>query len=191
MSPMAETELPPEGESPSLLIVDDDRVLRVRLARAFRDRGFEVRTAEDYASAMAMAREDSPEMAVVDLRMPGRSGLELVRDLKDLDPSTLVVVLTGYGSIATAIEAVRIGATYYVQKPADADDVLAAFERGQAPPLEGAATEYTPPSLARAEWEHISRVVSDCGGNISEAARRLGIHRRSLQRKLQKYPPKE
>jgi two-component system response regulator RegA len=188
---MAETELPPEGESPSLLIVDDDRVLRERLARAFRDRGFEVRTAEDYDSAMALAREDSPEMAVVDLRMPGRSGLELVRDLKELDPATHVVVLTGYGSIATAIEAVRIGATYYVQKPADADDVLAAFERGQAPPLEGAATEYTPPSLARAEWEHISRVVSDCGGNISEAARRLGIHRRSLQRKLQKYPPKE
>jgi len=182
---------PAAGEGQSLLIVDDDRILRERLARAFAERGFEVRTAEDYDSAMATATQDSPEMAVVDLRMPGRSGLELVRDLKALDPATRVVVLTGYGSIATAIEAVRIGATYYVQKPADADDVLAAFERGASPPLEGAATDYTPPTLARAEWEHINRVMSDCGGNVSEAARRLGIHRRSLQRKLQKYPPRE
>jgi two-component system response regulator RegA len=180
-----------ESQAPSLLIVDDDEVLRERLARAFRDRGFDVRTASSYDAALAEARADSPEMAVVDLRMPGRSGLELVRDLKSLDPATRIVVLTGYGSIATAIEAMRVGATYFVAKPADADDLLAAFERGEAPPLEGARTEYVPPSLARAEWEHISRVVSDCGGNISEAARRLGIHRRSLQRKLQKYPPRE
>ena len=180
-----------ESENLSLLIVDDDEVLRERLARAFRERGFEVRTASDYDGALAQARADSPEMAVVDLRMPGRSGLEVVRDLKAFDPSTRIVVLTGYGSIATAVEAMRIGATYYVAKPADADDVLAAFERGDAPPLEGANTEYVPPSLARAEWEHINRVMSDCGGNISEAARRLGIHRRSLQRKLQKYPPRE
>jgi two-component system, response regulator RegA len=179
------------SEGFSLLLVDDDRILRERLARAFSDRGFDVRTAGDYDEAMERARDDSPEMAVVDLRMPGRSGLELVRDLKALDPATRIVVLTGYGSIATAIEAMRIGATYYVNKPADADDVLAAFERGEAPPLEGASTEYTPPSLARAEWEHINRVMSDCGGNVSEASRRLGIHRRSLQRKLQKYPPKE
>ena len=176
---------------PSILIVDDDAVLRERLARAFRDRGFEVQTAADYEEAIARASEESPEMAVVDLRMPGRSGLELVRDLRALDPATRIVVLTGYGSIATAVEAMRVGATYFVAKPADADDVLAAFERGEAPPLEGASTEYVPPSLARAEWEHINRVISDCGGNISEAARRLGIHRRSLQRKLQKYPPKE
>lgn len=179
------------GEGFSLLLVDDDRILRERLARAFRERGYDVRTAGDYDEAMALARGDSPEMAVVDLRMPGRSGLELVRDLKGVDPATRIVVLTGYGSIATAIEAMRIGATYYVNKPADADDILAAFERGESPPLEGAATEYAPPSLARAEWEHINRVMSDCGGNISEASRRLGIHRRSLQRKLQKYPPKE
>lgn len=180
-----------DGQKPSILIVDDDAVLRERLARAFRERGFEVRTACDYDAAIAEARADSPEMAVVDLRMPGRSGLELVRDLKALDAATRIVVLTGYGSIATAIDAVRIGATYYVNKPADADDVLAAFERGDSPPLEPASTEYVPPSLARAEWEHINRVVADCGGNISEAARRLGIHRRSLQRKLQKYPPRE
>lgn len=130
-------------------------------------------------------------MAIIDLKMPGKNGLELLQDIKDHDETTKVVVLTGYGSIATAIEAVRLGATYYVPKPADADDILAAFERGEAPPLQAAETDYRAPSLARAEWEHINRVLSDCGGNISEAARRLNIHRRSLQRKLQKYPPRE
>jgi two-component system response regulator RegA len=176
--------------SPSILIVDDDEVFRTRLARAFRDRGYDVRAAADHGEAIAAAREDSPEMAVVDLRMPGPSGLELVRDLKALDPATRIVVLTGYGSIATAIEAVRIGATYYLPKPADVDDILAAFARGEAPPLDPPPSDYAAPSLARAEWEHISRVLSDCGGSISEAARRLGLHRRSLQRKLQKYPPR-
>jgi two-component system, response regulator RegA len=175
--------------TPSLLIVDDDEAFRTRLARAFSERGYDVRAADGYAQALELARADSPEMAIVDLRMRGPSGLELVRDLKALDPSTRILVLTGYGSIATAIEAVRIGATYYLAKPADVDDILAAFARGAAPPLEPPASAYTPPSLARAEWEHISRVLSDCGGSISEAARRLGLHRRSLQRKLQKYPP--
>ena len=130
-------------------------------------------------------------MALVDLRMPGRSGLELVRELHAIDPVTKIIVLTGYGSIATAIEAMRLGAAYYLSKPADADDVLAALARSDAPPLEPARADYVAPSLARAEWEHINRVLADCAGNISEAARRLGIHRRSLQRKLQKYPPTE
>jgi two-component system response regulator RegA len=176
---------------PSLLIVDDDRVLRERLARAFRDRGFEVSTADGFEQALLLAREESPEMAIIDLRMPGRSGLELVRELHELDPQTRIVVLTGYGSIATAVEAVRLGAANYLAKPADVDDLLAAFARGDAPPLVATEIDYAAPSLARAEWEHINRVLADCGGNISEAARRLGIHRRSLQRKLQKYPPKE
>jgi two-component system response regulator RegA len=175
--------------APSLLIVDDDEVFRTRLARAFAERGYDVRAASGHAEALALARDESPEMAIVDLRMPGPSGLELVRDLKTLDPSTRILVLTGYGSIATAIEAMRIGATYYLPKPADVDDILAAFARGEAPPLDPPPSEYAAPSLARAEWEHISRVLSDCGGSISEAARRLGLHRRSLQRKLQKYPP--
>lgn len=174
---------------PSLLIVDDDRVFRERLARAFRDRGFDVRTAGGAEEAMTLARDDPPELALVDLRMPGRTGLELLRELLALDPTTKVVMLTGWGSIATAVEAVRLGATNYLAKPADADDVLAAFARGDAPPLEPLPATYEAPSLARAEWEHINRVLSDCGGNISEAARRLRIHRRSLQRKLQKYPP--
>jgi two-component system response regulator RegA len=176
--------------APSILIVDDDHVLRERLARAFRDRGYDVRTADGTDAAVAAAREDSPELAVVDLRMPGAGGLELVRELRTLDPATRIVVLTGYGSIATTIEAMRLGATYYLPKPADVDDILAAFARGEAPPLAPAADLLAEaPTLARAEWEHINRVLADAGGNVSEAARRLGLHRRSLQRKLQKYPP--
>lgn len=173
----------------SLLIVDDDEPWRRRLERAFRERGFEVRSAGNYDDALELARVDSPEMAVVDLRMPGRSGLEVVRDLHEIDPHTRILVLTGYGSIATAIDAVRLGATNYLPKPADIDEILAAFDKGEAPPLSPPEPEFEAPSLARAEWEHINRVLADCSGNISEAARRLGIHRRSLQRKLQKYPP--
>lgn len=181
----------PAEQKPSMLIVDDDEVYRNRLARAFVDRGYDVRTAQDYDTAVAAAQHESPEFAVVDLKMPGKSGLELVKALVEIDPSTKSVVLTGYGSIATAIDAVRLGATYYLSKPADADDIVRAFARADAPPLEPPTDgeDFKAPSLARAEWEHINRVLSDAGGNISEAARRLGIHRRSLQRKLQKYPP--
>lgn len=176
-------------DQPSILLVDDDEVFRRRLARAFDERGYDTRVAVDYDQAVASARGDSPELAVVDLRMPGRSGLELVQALKEIDAATKIVVLTGYGSIATAVDAIRLGATHYLAKPADADDIEAAFARGESPPLAPPEPGYQAPSLARAEWEHINRVLSDCGGNISEAARRLGIHRRSLQRKLQKYPP--
>jgi two-component system response regulator RegA len=176
-------------ERPSILLVDDDEVFRRRLARAFEDRGYDVQTAGSYDEAIAVARSESPEHAVVDLRMPGRSGLELIQALTENDPATRIVVLTGYGSIATAIDAVRLGAAHYLPKPADADDIVAAFARADAPPLAPPEPDYQAPTLARAEWEHINRVLSDCAGNISEAARRLGIHRRSLQRKLQKYPP--
>ena len=178
-----------ESTKPSMLVVDDDEVFRERLAAALDKRGYEVRTAADADAAMELARQESPEHAVVDLRMPGRSGLELVRDLKELDPATKVVVLTGYGSIATATDAMRLGATHYLPKPANADEVVAAFRKDEQPPLAALDTHPQAPSLARAEWEHINRVLADAGGNISEAARRLGIHRRSLQRKLQKYPP--
>jgi two-component system response regulator RegA len=171
-----------------LLLVDDGEVFRERLARAFRERGFAVRTAGNYDDAMASAREHAPQLAVIDLRMPGRGGLELLRELKQLDPSIHVLVLTGYGSIATAVEAVRLGAINYLPKPADADDILAAFRRAGTAADEPATGEAAP-TLARAEWEHIHRVMADCGGNISEAARRLGIHRRSLQRKLRKRAP--
>ena len=140
-------------------------------------------------TALDAARSDPPEYALVDLRLGTRSGLEVVRGLADLDAATAIVVLTGYGSIATALEAVRLGATHYLTKPADVDDVLAAFARGAGGPVvaSDAAPDSTP-TLARVEWEHINRVLSDCGGNVSQAARILGIHRRSLQRKLAKYP---
>ena len=180
----------PFFEGATLLLVDDDERLRERLARAFENRGLVVSTACDYASALALAEKDAPELAVVDLRMPGPSGLELLRALKALDPATRIVVLTGYGSIATTIDAMRLGAIYYLQKPADADDILAAFERGEAPPLEAVTNEVEPPSLERVKWEHVSRVLTDCGGNVSEAARKLRLHRRSLQRMLQKFPPR-
>jgi two-component system response regulator RegA len=177
------------SDAPSILIVDDDANLRDRLARAFLGRGFDVLTAGDCDAAIAVARDASPEMAVIDLRMPGRSGLELLRELKTLDEQTKIVVLTGYGSIATAIDAMKLGAVYYLPKPADADDILSAFARGQSPPLEAGEHDFAVPSLERLKWEHINIVLADCGGNVSEAARRLNMHRRSLQRILQKYPP--
>ena len=173
----------------SVLVVDDDEVFRMRLARALEDRGLAVTTAGDHASALAEARRDSPELAVVDLKMPGRSGLEVVRDLRALDAGTRVLVLTGYGSIATAVEAIKMGAVHYLPKPADCDEILAALGVTAGDAGGPAGEPATTPTLARAEWEHIQRVLTDCGGNISEAARRLGIHRRSLQRKLGKYPP--
>lgn len=174
----------------SVLVVDDDTTFRTRLVRAFETRAFEVRSAGDVPTAIALARDESPEMAVVDLRMPTGSGLDLVRELKAIDPATNIVVLTGYGSIATALEAVRLGATHYLTKPADVDDILAAFARAHRPPqpVTVAMTDHEVPSLARMEWEHINRVLTDCGGNITQAARLLGLHRRSLQRKLFKYP---
>lgn len=174
----------------SILVVDDDDLLRQQLARAFERRGLEVRTAANFAEAKQRICEESPELAVVDLKMPDGSGLRLLEMLHQVDPTTKSVMLTGYGSIATAIDAVRLGATYFLQKPADADEILNVFLRGDGPAVD---TEGAPkaPSLARAEWEHINRVLNDCGGNISEAARRLGLHRRSLQRKLQKFPPRE
>ncbi|MEO5896425.1 MAG: response regulator [Vicinamibacterales bacterium] len=166
----------------TLLIVEDDTPLRDRLVRAMRDRGFDASGVPDLASAVAAARQESPELALVDLRLPGESGVTLIRELKQLDPSTVVVVLTGYGSIATAVESIKLGAASYLTKPADADQIVAAFDGA---PLDD-HTEV--PSLNRVEWEHIQRVLADCGGNVSRAARALGIHRRSLQRKLSKNP---
>jgi two-component system response regulator RegA len=175
-------------EKRTILVVDDDDVFRNRLVRAFEERGFEARGAESAAAALTAASTDSPELAVVDLRMPDRSGLDVVRELKAIDPATNIVILTGYGSIATALEAVLMGATYCLTKPADADEILAAFDRRKRATDAATEIEHETPSLARAEWEHIQRVLNDCGGNLSQAARLLGLHRRSLQRKLAKRP---
>ena len=172
----------------SLLVVDDDETFRTRVVRAFRDRGLEVTAAGSYEEAVAAAQAETPELALVDLRLPTRSGLDVVRSLRELDATTTIVVLTGYGSIATAVESVKLGAATYLTKPVDADQILAAFN-GETPP--GSGPGFAVPSLARVEWEHIQRVMADCGGNLSQAARALGIHRRSLQRKLSKDPVPE
>ena len=130
----------------------------------------------------------APTHAILDLKMPGGSGLTLIEPILKALPELRIVVLTGYGSIATTVDAIRLGAVNYLSKPADADMVLAAFARGDDAPL-AEAPEYTPPTLARTEWEHIHRVLDDCGGNVTKAAQKLGLHRRTLQRKLQMWPP--
>jgi two-component system response regulator RegA len=179
----------PPTEPTSILIVDDDEILGPRLQRAMADRGLEAWYARGQAEALALAEREAPDRVVLDLRMEDGDGLSTLQALRALDPTIAVVMLTGYGSIASAVEATRMGALNYVQKPAHADQILAAFE--QVPgTVRTPSEDYTAPSLARAEWEHINRVLTDCGGNISLAARILGLHRRSLQRKLQKHPPR-
>ncbi len=173
----------------TILLVDDEELFRERLARAFSQRGFTVFTAGNFDEAMRVIGEEKPTMGVIDLKMPGRSGLELIAAAREINPDMQLVVLTGYGSIATATEAVRLGALYYLPKPADVDDILGAFARNPELALEVDQDEFSAPSLARAEWEHINRVLTDCDGNISLAAKKLDLHRRTLQRKLQKYPP--
>ncbi len=178
-----------EIESQSLLLVDDDDIFRTRLAHALRKRDYEVWTAGDAEEAMRYANIESPEFAVVDLRMPGQSGLALVGALLELDEDIRILVLTAYGSIATALEAIRLGAIGFQQKPASVDEILLALNGGFFD-VTGPAPD--PPSqvptLARAEWEHINRVLAECQGNVCQAARLLGVHRRTLQRKLAKIP---
>ncbi len=175
----------------SILVVDDTLILRERLSLAFQQRGFRVETAANYDEAVTVFTSRPTDLAVLDLRMPGRSGLELLNRLLQIRPQTRVIMLSGFGSIPASIDAIRAGAVNFLSKPADADDILGAFIRGDSPSTPQSVTEFPAPSLARTEWEHIHRVLGDCGGNISEAARRLGIHRRSLQRKLRKRAPED
>jgi two-component system response regulator RegA len=181
-----------EGQdAASVLLVDDDEIFRERLGRALRARGYDVTTAAGYDAAIAGATRRRPDFAIVDMRMPGPSGMEVIEALSTLAPDAKVVVLTGYGSIASAVEALHKGARHYLSKPVDADEIVATLHRlDNADEAVPAATSEATPSLARAEWEHISRVLGDCGGNVSEASRRLGITRRTLQLKLKKYPPR-
>jgi two-component system response regulator RegA len=171
--------------APRYLLVDDDERFRERLARALTDRGFPVVAAGDHASALACAREQTIDRAIVDLRMPGANGLAVITSLLELQPDAVVVVLTGYGSIATAVEAMRLGAHDYLTKPCTADRVLAAFDADSELPRE---LELEIPTLAKLEREHIERVLLECNGNVSRAARALGVHRRTLQYKLAKFP---
>lgn len=190
----------PSNESPSLLLVDDDPTFCMVLARALEKRGFAVTVAHSVEAALPLAQAAPPEYAVVDMKLasvaagnipggqgPGAnaSGLVLVRTLHELDPATRIVVLTGYASIATAVEAIKLGATQYLAKPANADEIVAAFGHVASDALPADAR---PPSVERLEWEHIQRVLQENNGNISATARALNMHRRTLQRKLSKAP---
>lgn len=181
--------MPPSEDLPLVLVVDDDEVFRNRLCRAFAQRKWEAEGAQDGDEALKIARERSPDLVLVDLRMPGKSGLDVVPEMRAIDSSMTIMVLTGYGSIPTAISAMKTGADHYLSKPADADQILAAYDALRSEPNSAPKAPETVPTLARVEWEHMQRVIADCDGNISQAARLLGIHRRSLQRKLSKYPP--
>jgi two-component system response regulator RegA len=187
---MTQTSTAPAKNRPrSILVVDDDSAFRDRLVKAIAARGVEARGAASATDAIALARQFIPQAAILDMKMPGASGLDLIPQLLSVSASMKIVVLTGYGSIATAVEAVRRGAINYLTKPLDADQILAAFDTQGSAPVP--APPETIPSLARVEWEHIQRILTDCDGNISRAARQLGLHRRSLQRKLGKLPPLE
>ncbi len=171
----------------SLLIVDDDAPFRIRLARALEKRGFDVVAVDDVATAIDVAQESAPAFAVVDLRLGDGNGLEVVKALRDARPDARIVMLTGYGNIATAVAAVKQGAVDYLSKPADADAVEAALladGRTLPPPPEN------PMSADRVRWEHIQRVFEQCERNVSETARRLKMHRRTLQRILNKHAPR-
>jgi two-component system response regulator RegA len=184
---MSEDELQDLGLDRTLLLVDDDEPFLKRLAKAMEKRGFEVETAGSVAAGRAIATARPPAFAVVDLRLEDGNGLDVVEVLRERRPDSRVVVLTGYGAIATAVAAVKIGATDYLSKPADAQDIInALLSRGDAlpPPPEN------PMSADRVRWEHIQRVYELCDRNVSETARRLNMHRRTLQRILAKRSPK-
>jgi two-component system response regulator RegA len=172
---------------PSLLLVDDDRAFLTRLERAMEKRGFVVRIADSVKSGLAAVAEKAPAFAVVDLRLEDGNGLEIVSALHEKRPDARAVVLTGYGNIATAVTAVKLGAVDYLSKPADADDVIAALVATSAGPP---APPENPMSADRVRWEHIQRVFELCDRNVSETARRLNMHRRTLQRILAKRAPR-
>ena len=174
-------------EEKTLLIVDDDRPFRERLARAIQARGFEVLVAETVREGITIAKERPPAYAVVDLKLDDGNGLDVVETLHEVRPNTRVVVLTGFGNIATAVAAVKFGAIDYLPKPADADDIMSAL---LAAPGAKPNPPENPMSADRVRWEHIQRVYELCGHNVSETARRLNMHRRTLQRILAKRSPR-
>ncbi len=178
--------MPIDETEGTLLIVDDDAGFSDALQRAMQRRGYSVVCASDEVAALQAADEFSPEYALVDLRLGQTSGLSLVERLAKDDPGMRIVVLTGYASIATAVEAIKLGAVHYLTKPVEPDEIVQALERDQGDADAALATK--PMSVRRLEWEHIQRVLMQHDGNISAAARTLKMHRRSLQRKLQKRP---
>lgn len=174
------------ADSGRILLVDDDPAFTDVMARGLKRRGFAVRCAQDAEQAVRICAEFMPDRILLDLNMPDRSGLVILPELRCLAPRARLVVLTGYSSIATAVEATKAGAVNYLCKPASIDEILAAFEGDTCPG--NAEVPADPISVERLEWEHIQRVLQDNSGNISATARALGMHRRTLQRKLQKRP---
>jgi two-component system, response regulator RegA len=174
---------------PVLLLVDDDTDFCEILGAALSKRGYNVSTAHNLADALQLARRIEPEYAVVDLRIGTESGLELVKQLAALDENTRIVMLTGYASVATAVESIKLGAVHYLTKPATADEVVAALHRDEGDASISVSGQ--PLSIRRLEWEHLQKVLTGHGGNISAAARALNMHRRTLQRKLAKRPARE
>ena len=171
-----------------VLIVDDDRNLCAALAHHLRRRMATVVVAHSLEDALCEAEAWQPTRTLLDLRLGDGNGLTLVPRLLEICPAMRIVVLTGFGSIASAVEAIKLGATHYLTKPAEIDDLLIAFERLK-PCLQALPPPVTSTSVEVVEWEHLQRILTDCNGNISEAARRLGMHRRSLQRKLARGRP--
>ncbi|HET7269015.1 MAG TPA: response regulator transcription factor [Oleiagrimonas sp.] len=181
-------------EPHKLLIVDDDETFSQVLARALASRGFSSGIAHDPDSAIVTARRLRPAYCVLDLKLGEHNGLGLITDLKAIVPDMRILLLTGYASIATAVEAIKRGAHDYLSKPVDADAVARALLDDDTSGGDGEASTAAPDAplpLRRLEWEHIQRVLTECDGNISETARRLGMHRRTLQRKLAKHPVRE
>lgn len=184
---MSEPEALDIGPDPSILLVDDDEPFLKRLAKAMERRGFSVETAGTVAAGNAIASARTPAFAVVDLRLSDGNGLDVVETIRNKREDARVIVLTGYGAIATAVAAVKIGAVDYLSKPADADDITKALlANGDALP----EPPENPMSADRVRWEHIQRVYELCDRNVSETARRLNMHRRTLQRILAKRSPK-
>lgn len=177
-------ELPADA---SLVIVDDDMPFLQRLSRAMETRGFDVRSANSTLEGLALIRERAPQFAVVDMRLEDGNGLDVIAELAKLRPDARAIVLTGYGNIATAVSAVKVGAIDYLAKPADADEITDAL---LAAPNSKAAPPENPMSADRVRWEHIQRVYELCNRNVSETARRLNMHRRTLQRILAKRAPR-
>jgi two-component system response regulator RegA len=177
------------ASAPALLLVDDDPTFCDVMRRALSRRGFRVALAHGVFDALACARCEPPSYAVIDLKMQGDSGLSLIPELRALSDGVRIVVLTGYASVATAVEAIKLGATHYLAKPVDADAVVAAFGRAVGDPATPVPSR--PLSVDRLEWEHIQRVLADNSGSISATARSLGMHRRTLQRKLSKRPVRD
>ncbi len=178
-----------EVSLPILLLVDDEKVFCKVLKAALERRGFEVLVAHNLEKGIALAEEYMPEYAVVDLRIGLDSGLELVKKLISLDANTACVVLTGFASIATAVEAIKLGAIHYLTKPANADEIVKALSKNAGDP--DVAINKNPLSAKRLEWEHLQKILLQHDGNISAAARVLNMHRRTLQRKLEKKPVRE